>query len=198
MKLGSNDLYRKKLRCSKTSLPIGTTFIVILKVYDSTRSATSKGVSVTVVDDSYPTVAFSADLDAKKNADMPVTVAAQISARQSGTVTWSLALAGSSSSIDLAPLASTSTTSAVTLDSSNSEWITFPASITISPSVLESGSSYLFSIMYTQDGSNGLSAMSTIQIEINMPPMPGVFSVVPNTGDAMLTAFKFKAGIIFN
>ena len=168
---------------------------VSVTVYDSTRTrSATASVSVAILPALSAVISLSSNLvRVKMNPGDGLKLTGTISAPSelSSNVTWSLDAATTGlvdlKSVSLTPLVQTyaaSSTSSATL----SKRITYLA---LPSSVLPAGVTYTFSLTCTL-ASPGKTSSSSISIEVNKAPTPGILSISPISGEELSTMFVFS------
>jgi hypothetical protein len=97
-------------------------------------------------------------------------------------------------SITLSAIALTPTSTTVPAGMLSSSSYGFTAvNLVLMPSVLIGGSQYTLSLNFKAEGGERVGATSSITVSTNGFPVPGVFSVEPTIGTALVTQFSFTA-----
>lgn len=154
------------------------------------QESASTSVIVTIVKKVIPEISMGATAS-KYNPGDTIILNGTITGTQSLQSVW---ISPNFTSLQLSTMASTQT-SLTTVNPSGLPLIV-PFEITLRPYSLTAGLRYTFAIsaVYGNMSSGNLIATSYISIVLNTPPMNGVFTVTPTSGQALNTTFLLQTG----
>jgi hypothetical protein len=161
---------------------INSTGSVSVTVYDSTRTA-SYAVTLATLSASAPVLSVSYS-GIKPNPTARILIASTVVTDTVASCKWSLNDTG----IDLTTAALTSPTASYAPTVAGSQ---YTYNLLLNPNSLSAGTTYAFQL--TCKVVTGASGTGLVVITTNGPPLPGSFSINPNTGTELQTAYTFLA-----
>ena len=147
-------------------------------------------VQVTIISSSSADISLSLLSPAKITLDQPrskVMISATVQYPSDGVASWSLL------GHDLGDMTEILSPTSVDLHSKGNSTFTNTAifSLVALRKPTMAGGRYIFSLQVSL--ASGISSSSTIAVEMNTPPLPGVFTVTPSSGYEVETKFEFAA-----
>jgi hypothetical protein len=194
--LGNNNLNTVAGTSGADSL--NTVSVISILVFDnntdtvSSRQSTAS-VSIAVLPTSSPLVfivSSSAMGTTKITQASNLLITAKANMLGAGNCTWSV----DSSYLQLATASLTKFSGILSYQSSTSALWEVDTALVVAGSMLPSGQTLTFKLTCTVSGAQAASSTS-ITVQVNQPPQPGLFSLVPHTGEELNTIFVLTASL---
>jgi hypothetical protein len=151
-------------------------------ITSGSRSATTSVTVYTVTEDA-ATVSITSEFASAINTVTKVEIDADITFVGDGTATWSF----DSTDLVLGDIASSAISTSISADTESN----LINRLTLPPGSLTAGETYIFTITVALD--SGVESFSTVSLELNSGPTPGLFSVSPGSGIEVETTFTLTA-----
>lgn len=174
------------LEVSALDTDIDTQSLIIVTVFDSTRTSQAQAL-VQVISRGAPTITILTSFSSDFNGANSLKIESSTTFSLSGSASWTV----DNPDIDLGTIALTAVTQPLPYVGVGGGTQSFGSFLILAPNSLPPRSTLTFTLTCVLD--NGLKSAASVAVRTNGPPLPGLFTVSPPSGQELTDVFTFTA-----